>query len=103
MDTNQRCSEHQEYDGTRCICATGYGLMGNQCVQCAAHEVGSLTGCACAAGYVRASDTSPCEASAALGKACTTEKDCASDAKHAHCQTDVDGNYCTHSGCAASS
>jgi hypothetical protein len=99
FDPDDRCGESQAYDGTRCVCAEGLSLVDGQCARCGEHAVGSAEGCACEAGYVRLTTDGPCEADAALGRACTADADC-TDTRYPSCRVEAGGGYCTSSGCS---
>ena len=101
VDPDQRCGPNQEYDGKRCICTDGYGLVDNACVKCGKHEQGSLAGCACSDGYVRKTPDGKCEELDELGAACASDDDCI-DPAYGYCaHADGDG-YCTSADCSAS-
>jgi hypothetical protein len=101
VDPDQRCGDHQEYDGMRCICADGYGLVGTECLKCGKHEEGSLSGCACSEGYLRLTAEGPCEEAGGLGTECAKDADCL-DARYPHCRAADDGGYCTKLDCETS-
>ena len=98
VDSDRRCGEHQEYDGKRCICADGYGLVDNACVKCGKHEEGSLSGCACSEGYLRKGADGRCEELDELGTACASDADCV-DPTFGHCADLGADAYCTSTGC----
>jgi hypothetical protein len=102
VDPDKPCGKHQTYDGERCLCSDGYGLVGTHCVACGENEVGSLDGCTCAMGYLRTAPEEPCEAQDALGIPCKEDADCVHP-EYNHCQSGDGEGYCTKRDCTNSS
>jgi hypothetical protein len=97
-DSDSRCGDNQSFDGTRCVCSEGFGLVNATCQACGDHAVGSADGCTCETGYMRLTTDGPCEADTALGEPCASDADC-TEARYPYCRIEADGGYCTSSGC----
>lgn len=104
VDTDNRCGPNQEYNGSECVCAEGFALVGRSCVACGENEVAADGECACVDGFSRPTADAACEeVPAGLGADCDTTSTPCTDATFDFCQpTEGTSGYCTNSECSNS-